>query len=179
MKKKNLIPIIIIAVILLVFVYCKFGLKIGSRHFDTYEEYTANAPVRGERIGLPEGAEDAEFFYKNSGIGYSSMYAFTLKGNNYQQFINGLVREHNLDVDEAASHGYSRWYGMTVAESLTIDYELDRFPVNLPFDEVIHDDIKNYEIILYSPMGTGTSGSGIVANPNTGRIVVYCQGSIR
>ena len=48
----------------------------------------------------------------------------------------------------------------------------DSFPLNLNYDKVISDDIGSYYIILLSPMYTGTSSSALVANPDTGRIVV-------
>ena len=68
---------------------------------------------------------------------------------------------------------------MKVSDAANIDYELNRFPVHLPFDKVIDDNINDYVIIVYSPVGTGTSGCGIIANPDTGRIVVYSEGHIR
>lgn len=74
---------------------------------------------------------------------------------------------------------YPKWFLMKVGDAHDPDYSLDDFPVHLAFDKVGAGDIRDYVIIQYSPVGTGTSGHGLVANPDTGRIVIYREGHIR
>ena len=68
---------------------------------------------------------------------------------------------------------------MKVQDACSTEYELDDFPIHLAYDKVIDDDINDYDIILYNPVGTGSVGYGLVANPDTGRIVVFNVGNIR
>ena len=161
MRSKKPILIVIVAVILLGILYVKFGMKLGSKHFKTYEEFRSYAFTRTD-VGMPEGAEDAQFYFTNSLSEYCSIYAFTLKGNDYNKFINGKAVRKNTE-----------WYGKSVSEALASGSELSG---NIPFNEVISDSIYNYEFIEYTPMGSGKHGAGIAVNPNTGRIVVFTQG---
>ena len=161
MRSRKPILIVIVAVILLGILYVKFGMKLGSKHFKTYEEFRSYAFTRTD-IGLPEGAEDPEFFFTNSLSEYCSIYAFTLKGNDYKKFMNAQAVRKNTE-----------WYGKSVSEALAADSELSG---SIPFNEVINDSIYNYEFIEYSPIGAGKHGSGMAVNPNTGRVVVFTQG---
>ena len=161
MRSRKPILIVIVAVILLGILYVKFGMKLGSKHFKTYEEFRSYAFTRTD-IGLPEGAEDPEFYFTNSLSEYCSIYAFTLKGNDYKKFMNTQAVRKNTE-----------WYGKSVSEALAADSELSG---SIPFNEVINDSIYNYEFIEYSPMGAGKHGSGMAVNPNTGRVVVFTQG---
>ena len=161
MRSKKPILIVIVAVILLGILYVKFGMKLGSKHFKTYEDFRSYAFTRTD-VGMPEGAEDAQFYFTNSLSEYCSIYAFTLKGNDYNKFINGKAVRKNTE-----------WYGKSVSEALASGSELSG---NIPFNEVISDSIYNYEFIEYTPMGSGKHGAGIAVNPNTGRIVVFTQG---
>lgn len=161
MRSRKPILIVIVAVILLGILYVKFGMKLGSKHFKTYEEFRSYAFTRTD-IGLPEGAEDPEFYFKNELSDYCSIYAFTLKGNDYKKFMNAQAVRKDTE-----------WYGKSVSEALAADSELS---VSIPFNEVINDSIYNYEFIEYSPMDAGKHGSGMAVNPNTGRVVVFTQG---
>ena len=161
MRNKKPIFIVIVAVILLGILYVKFGMKLGSKHFKTYEEFKSYAFTRTD-IGLPEGAEDPEFYFTNELSDYCSIYAFTLKGNDYKKFISAQAVRKNTE-----------WYGKSVSEVLAADSELSG---SIPFNEVINDSIYNFEFIEYSPIGAGKHGSGIAVNPNTGRVVVFTQG---
>ena len=161
MRSKKPIIIVIVAVILLGALYAKFGMKLGSKHFKSYEEFRSYAYTRTD-VGLPEDAKDAEFYFTNSLSEYCSIYAFTLKGNDYKNFMN----RQSVRKD-------TEWYGKSVSEALASGSELSN---NIPFNEVINDNIYNYEFIEYSPMGSGKHGSGMAVNPNTGRIVVFTQG---
>lgn len=161
MRSKKPILIVIAAVILLGVLYAKFGMKLGSKHFKTYQEFRSYAYTRTD-VGMPEGAEDPEFYFTNSLSEYCSIYAFTLKDNDYKEFMNRQAVRKDTE-----------WYGKNVSEALADDSELSD---NIPFNEVINDSIYNYEFIEYTPMGSGKHGAGIAVNPNTGRVVVFTQG---
>ena len=126
-------------------------------------------------VNIPENAKDQRFYYKNAGIGRFFICAFTLDKHEYNEFINPLIQEYKSKGEDY----YPKWFLMKVRDAHDPDYSLDDFPVHLAFDKVINDNIKDYEIIQYSPVGTGTSGFGLVANPATGRIVMYREGHIR
>lgn len=161
MRSKKTILIVIVAVILIGVLYAKFGMKLGSKHFNTYADFRSYAYTRTD-VGMPEGAEDAKFYFTNSLSEYCSIYAFTLNGNDYKTFINGKAAYKNTE-----------YYGMSVSEALASESEISK---NIPFNEVINDSINNYEFIEYSPMGSGKHGGGMAVNPNTGRVVVFTQG---
>ena len=105
MRSKKPILIVIVAVILLGALYAKFGMKLGSKHFKSYEEFRSYAYTRTD-VGLPEGAEDAEFYFTNSLSEYCSIYAFTLKGNDYKNFMNRQSKQYlTPDNESVNSHG--------------------------------------------------------------------------
>ena len=181
MNKKILIPAIAAATVILIVLFGRFVLKIGTWKYDSFYELNSAHPVK-IKVSIPAGATDHKALYKGTGIGYSSFYAFTLSQDEYQKFVKDIYKEYDIGDDPDGSnpgHGYAKWYLMKVRDAANIGDELDRFPVYLPFDKVIDDDINDYDIIVYSPVDTGTSGCGIVGNPNTGRIVVYGEGHIR
>ena len=182
LQKKTLIIIsFVVFLIAVIAFYARFGLKVGIWKYDSFAQLNSAHPVR-IRVDIPAGATDQRALYKGTGIGYSSFYAFTLNDNQYQQFIKDMYDEYDIGFNPGGSnpgHGYAEWYLMNVGDAANIDYELNRFPVHLPFDKVIDDNINDYVIIVYSPVDTGTSGWGIIANPDTGRIVVYSEGHIR
>lgn len=182
--RKKIIKTAIILVLLPVVLYFtgRYWFKLGDWQYDTYEEFNEKS-YNGFELDIPEGATDQKFFYRNAGLGKYSVYAFTLEKDSYDRFIGTLVEKYKLEGDPSSElnnkYGYPAWYMMKVKDATDLEYELDEFPVNLHFENVIDDDIRDYDIIVYSPMGTGTSGRAITANPDTGRIVVYSQGNIR
>ena len=182
--RKKIIKTAIILVLLPVVLYFtgRYWFKLGGWQYDTYEEFNEKS-YNGFKLDIPEGATDQKFFYRNAGFGRYSVYAFTLEKDSYDRFIGTLVEKYKLEGDPSSElnnkYGYPAWYMMKVKDATDLEYELDEFPVNLHFENVIDDDIRDYDIIVYSPMGTGTSGRAITANPDTGRIVVYSQGNIR
>ena len=150
MKKKTLIAIIVVASLLVLFVlFCRFGLKIGNWQFDSYKEFSKYSHSRFQ-IGIPDGATDQKFFYRNILIGRYSIYAFTLEKESYDAFIDSLVTEYRLEGDpndeSSKEYGYPKWYKMKVRDAANIEYELDRFPTHLLFEKVIDDDINDFYI---------------------------------
>ena len=183
MKKKTLIAIIVVVSLLVLFVlFCRFGLKIGNWQYDSYNEFSKNSYSRFS-IVIPDGATDQRFFYRNILLSRYSICAFTLDKDSYDAYMDELVKEYRLEGDAEDElfnkYSYPKWYKMKVRDAANIDYELDRFPTHLLFEKVIDDDINDYDIIVYDPVGTGTFECGIVAKPDTGRVVVYSKGNVR
>jgi hypothetical protein len=67
---------------------------------------------------------------------------------------------------------YSEYYLKKTGEVQYPGSYGDSFPLDLNYDKVIDDNIGSYYIILFTPMYSGSSSSALVANPDTGRIVV-------
>lgn len=181
MSKKIKIPLIIILAIAGLFLLGRFGLKLGSRQYDSYEKFRENAYLRFS-VDIPAGASDQRFFTNNIGIGKYSLYAFTLDKEEYDKLISSLVAKYDLECDpedDNAKYGSARFYMKKVSEVQNPDSYGDSFPINLKFDKVIDDDINSYDVIYFYPMYTGSSTCGLVANPDTGRIVVMNKGNIK
>ena len=180
-KKPNIIVIILLSIVG-IFLFGRFGLKIGNWEYDNFAEFKRNAYTRFV-VDIPEGATDQKFFCRNTLFGEYSIYAFTPDKASYDKIINQYVREYNLTANPADDsnkyNSYASYYRMKVRDAHDPHNEPFDFPVDFHFEKVIKDDIRNYDIILYSPVGTGTSGYGLVVNPNTRRMVVYSEGNIR
>lgn len=84
-------------------------------------------------------------------------------------------------LERASKHkfGFACAYGADVEDFVDVEYSLGEFPIGLPFDEVISDDISDYTILNYRPMGTGSVEDGILVNQETHRFVIYYAGQIR
>ncbi len=181
-KKRAFIPTIIILCFAVAILFGRIVLKIGSWQYDSYDAFSEDAFIRFS-VDIPKDAEDCRYFYQNLGIGKRSLYAFSLNENDYRKLVEELAAEYNLKKEPSdekeAAYGYSKWYLMKVQDACSTEYELDDFPIHLAYDKVIDDDINDYDIILYNPVGTGSVGYGLVANPDTGRIVVFNAGNIR
>ena len=181
MNKKILIPLIIIVILACFILLFRFGFKVGDWQYDSFSEFEKDAYIR-IKADIPAGAVNQKFFYSNYLIGRRSIYAFTLDKESYDEFIGSLVKRYELEgnpSDESNNNSYSEWYLKKVSEAVNPQDPIYSFPTTLKFDKVIDDDINDYSIILFDSVGTGTSGGGIVANPNTGRIVVFNIGNVR
>lgn len=181
MKKKHLIPLIIILSLAAVVLLGRFGLKLGTWEYDTFEEFKANAYLRFT-VDIPAGATDQKFYYKNIGIGKRSLYAFTLDETGYNKLIQSMVVKYNLKCDpedDNAKYGYALYYMKKVSDVQNPDDPVNDFTLNLDYGKVTYGDISNYDIIVYSPMYSGTNSYGMIADPVTRRIVVFNIGNIR
>ena len=176
MSKEKKIPLIIILVAAGLFLLGRFGLKLGSWEFDSYEKFRKTAYVRFS-VDIPEGAADQKFFCNNSGVRRYSLYAFTLDKDGYDKLIRSMVEKYHVESNPESA--YAQYYLKKAGEVYNPNSVADSFPINLRYDKVINDDISSYTIILYSPMHSGSSCSAMVANPVTGRIVVMNRGNIR
>lgn len=181
MRKKILIPVIIILALAAVFLLGRFGMKLGTWQYDSYEEFKDNANLRFT-VEIPAGATDQKFYYKNIGIGKRSLYAFTLNEAEYNKLIRSMVNKYDLECDpedDNAKYGYAFYYMKKVNDVQHPDDPLGNFPMELDYGKVTYGDIGNYDIIIYSPMYSGTNSYGMIADPGTGRIVVYNADNIR
>lgn len=85
-----------------------------------------------------------------------------------------------LKRSSAHKRGFANGYGAAVEDYLDEkEVGLMKFPINLPFDEVISDDIREYTILYYSPTGSGTQGECVLVNQETKRFVIYHTGALR
>ena len=182
LKKVLKVSLISIAGLVAIILFGRFVLKLGSWQYDSFEAFKKDAFLRFV-VDIPEGATDQTFFYENIGVGKNSLYAFTLDDEAYEDFISDLEAEYdlkNVNGDEnAQKYGYPKWYGMKVKDAHDDEYILDDFPIYLDFDKVTDGDVSEYEIIVYSPVGTGSVGYGVIADPATGRVVVFNKGNIK
>lgn len=181
MNKKIAIPLIIVLALAGTFLFGRFVLRLGGWEYDSYEDFKKNAYLK-LTVDIPAGATDQKFYYKNVGLGERSLYAFTLNSTDYNKFIRSMEIEHNLicDPEDYAKYGcYAEYYMKKVKDIQYPDDPIDSFPMNLDYDKVVSGDISNYDVIIYSPMYSGSTSWGMIANPGTGRIVVFSIGNIK
>ena len=165
MSKKTLIPLIIVLAVAGAFLIGRFGLKLGSWEYNSYGEFISNSSPLRLSVSIPEGASDQRFYCNNTLIGKYSLYAFTVDKAEYDQFIRSVILNYGNGV-------YSEYYLKKTGEVQNPGSYGDSFPLDLDYDKVISDNIGSYYIILFDPMHSGSSSSALVANPDTGRIVV-------
>lgn len=75
--------------------------------------------------------------------------------------------------------GFTHGYGANAEDFLDLEYTLAEFPIGLPFEKVIPDDVRSYTILYYHPSGTGSLDYGILVNEAEHRFVVYNAGTIK
>lgn len=169
--------VIVLIVILALGCFIHFVLGIGSWHGKSFEDYRARAYKGGSYslTELPSGAQDFKFQCQRYGIAAYSYAAFTLNGEDYEDFlsmVSSLGKTSNLDgLDFAGKKVYE-----------TMD-SYDNYGTYIGFpkkkcDYVIDDDIKDYTVLYYdSYHGAGSHINAIVTNPDTGRVVIINGGS--
>ncbi len=181
LKKLLVIVLVIAALIGGMFLFGRYVLNIGEREYDNFEDFKEEAIIK-LFVDVPQNAYECEFYTNNIYIAKTSIYAFSLAGNDYDEFLEGIIEEYHLEEEESEENvgtkSYRKWY-LTKVKDANDSYSLDNFPTNLKFNKVIDDDIEDYDIILYSPQGTGSSSYGLVVNPTTGRVVIYNFASVK
>ncbi len=83
-----------------------------------------------------------------------------------------------LDISRI-DKGFANAYGASVSEFVDLEYSLGNFPISMPFDKVIPDEVETYTILYYRPKDTGTRAEGILVNEATRRFVVFYLGAAR
>lgn len=127
-------------------------------------------------FAVPEDAADQRYVIYRTTFSKTYLYSFVLDADALEAYITTLTTEHSVGkTEDDMQYGYGRWYGKKVADCCDPSYPADNFPVSLPFAEVTEEAIEDYEVVLYSPSGTGSRSSAVVADRNTGRIVVYTR----
>lgn len=156
-------------------------MGIGVWKGKTYEAYLKRTSATKFHFDLPEEAEDFKFRSENWGLAAKSVMAFTLHGQEYDEFIEDISEKYHDGkivgyLDDKRELNYE---GMKVSETIDNYDRYDNyigFPTN-GFKYVIDDNIMDYTIIYYDYyFGTDHITDTIVTNPETGRIVFYSFG---
>ena len=162
---------------LLIHVVMGLGIWKGK----SYETYLHRTSYKLYCDDLPEGAEDFRYRSENFGLAASCAMAFTLHGQEYDDFIKYISEKYH--DGKIVGYLYKReldYTGMKVSETINNYDDYDNyigFPTNR-FKYVIDDDIMDYTIIYYDYyLGIDEITETIVTNPETGRIVFYSFGS--
>ncbi len=94
---------------------------------------------------------------------------------------NCAFMDYKEILERASKHkyGFENAYGADVEDFIDLEYELDNFPIGLPYEKVISDDIKDYTLLIYYPSGCGSVTEGIAVNEETHRFVVFYGGTIK
>lgn len=165
-KKKILWCVLIpIAVVLGLAIFA--FIKLGVKNYTTQEQFrNAGGAILFE---IPENASGCRYAAYRSTGSKAYFYSFELDKDPFEKYI-----ADNRPADEG-----EWWYGRKVKDCNDPEYGFDDFPAGLPFESVTDDPIENYEVISYSPLGIGTRSYGMVADPDTYRIVVYEFKTIR
>ncbi|MCR5209689.1 MAG: hypothetical protein K6C99_05730 [Lachnospiraceae bacterium] len=165
-KKKSKYTVIII---LLFIVLLPVGLRLylknkyhwGEWQYDSWDEFR-NEAYFGIDYYMPEDSKDQKFYYSSDMLTSRSIYAFTLEKESYDDYIALYFAKGSED-----------WYLKRV-EDVRDPYDNSYIlPVYAPFEKVIDDDIRDYQVLDYYPIGAGHSTHCLLANPVTGRIVAY------
>lgn len=167
MQKKKILSAIGIAaaiavgfIILIFFVFFYTNTKI----YETQAQYKEAGGILLD--ALPEQASDCRYAIMRTALSRTDCYSFSLDEATFAAFI-----------EACAAKADNAWFGRTVqdynADAST--FEADRIPVSLPVSAVTDSSVPlaEYTIIGYSPMGTGSRTSGLLADAEHCRIVVF------
>ena len=152
-----------------------YGMGLGFWKGKNYDEYL-NRTVQAVNMlqTLPENAQDFRFRCNSLGMGATSVVAFTLSGEDYENFISTFQRKYNAQEDP------NGFIGKRVSETLDIHNDYDEY-VGFPkssFSYVIDDNIEDYTIVYYSEYrGAGARIKAIAYRQDTGRVVLYGHGN--
>lgn len=169
MKKSK--PLVITAVLLLCIAL--LGWRSRPRIYTSAADYSA---ANGKMMySLPEQAENCRFLIQKHLIGKFYIYGFSLSAADADAYTASLVREYKLDsTDENdQKYGYAHWYGKTAAECAESEYELEQFPIHMPFFRITDRDIASAKILVYLPYNTGSRCSGILRFPDSGEFICF------
>lgn len=152
-----------------------YGMGLGFWKGKNYDEYL-NRTVQAVNMlqEFPEGAQDFRFRCNSLGMGATSVVAFTLLGEDYENFISTFQGKYNAQEDP------NGFVGKRVSETLDAHNEYGEY-IGFPkssFKHVIDDDIEDYTIVYYSEYrGAGARIKAIAYRQDTGRVVLYSHGN--
>ena len=153
MRKKKILPIICIsALIAVMLVFFCTDTKI----YETQAQYKEAGGIIPYEI--PEGASDCRYAIYRSALSKAYLYSFVPDAEYLETFP--------VQTD-------AEWYGRQVQDYNAGAHEFNRIPLSLPFSSVTDTPIEAYGIIAYNPAGTGTRSYGVLADTESGRIVVF------
>ncbi|MBR3104327.1 MAG: hypothetical protein IKH46_10960 [Lachnospiraceae bacterium] len=177
MKSGKGLKVLIVFAVMIIGAYSllHYGMGLGfwkGKSFDTYQKRTVQAVNMLQ--ALPENAQDFRFRCNSLGMGATSVVAFTLSGEDYENFISTFQGKYNAQEDP------NGFVGKRVSETLDAHNEYGEY-VGFPkssFKQVIDDEIGDYTIVYYSEYrGAGARIKAIAYRQDTGRVVLYSHGN--
>ncbi|MBO4591349.1 MAG: hypothetical protein J5684_02160 [Eubacterium sp.] len=161
--------------IIMIYLVVHLGFGFGTFKGRSYEMYKKRAHNVFYHEELPDSIERFKYRYQFYGLGMTSAAAFTLHGQDYDDFVASLEKKGNGKVIGYTDTDYD-YTGLKVAETMN-NYDNYNKYFGFPkegLDYVIDDDISNYTILYYESIyGSHNSIKGIAANQDTGRILIY------
>ena len=152
-----------------------YGMGLGFWKGKNYDEYL-NRTVQAVNMlqEFPKEAHDFRFRCNSLGMGATSVVAFTLSGEDYENFISTFQGKYNAQEDP------NGFVGKRVSETMDAHNEYGEY-VGFPkssFKYVIDDEIGDYTIVYYSEYrGAGARIKAIAYRQDTGRVVLYSHGN--
>ena len=169
---RNVKIFVIALIVMLGWFALHFGGELGTWKGTSYESYLKRAYAACFWGELPDTAGDFKFYCENYGIFAYSMASFSLNGSEYDDFVASFAEMHMDDELD--------FVGKNVSETLDY-YDSYGHYIGFPksqFEKVIDDKIEDYTIIYYdSDRSTKIRIYAVVANVETGKIVIYTGGS--
>lgn len=178
-KVKNLLIAcsIIFGIILVFWLFFHIFLGFGNfkgRSYDSYQKRATSSTCFYKDI--PAQAEDFRYEINNLGLGEDAAIAFTLHGQEYNEFIKNVADNYHGEINAYTYNKKLDYTGLKVSETTNIynDYnDYIGFPTT-KFDYVIDDNIMDYTILYYDYYkGSDIETKTIATNLETGRIVIY------
>lgn len=187
-KVKNLLIAcsIIFGIILVFWLFFHVFMGFGTFKGKTYKSYIKRSQAKFYHNSIPQDAEDFRFESHNYGLVAFSAVGFTLHGQEYDDFVNGITQNMHGKVVGYLEMGKELDYtGLKVSETVN-NYDRYQNYIGFPtkahddviFDYVTDDNIMDYTILYYDFYeGAGERLNTIATNPATGRIIIYDYGS--
>ena len=153
-------------------------MNLGTFRGTSHEGFEKHAMGRFYFFDLPDNAEDYRFICHNYGLGANYAEAFTLNAADFQDFVEEVNKKDPGSV--VGYHDELDYAGMKVSETAGYYDNYGKY-IGFPADwieYVIDDDINDYTILYYDAyQGAGSHKNAILANAETGRIVIWGYGS--
>ena len=151
----------IVAVIILAGILVP-NTKLSGKHYDDLESFLADGGTFNSEDEPPQTVQDNFYLRKTLGVRIA-LRSYYVPEEMFEEYL----------AKEIAKHSQSKWAGRHAEDCCDPEYELDDFPMDLPFDEIIDDYIGDYTVIAYSPKNTGSTANGLLFNDVTHRFVYF------
>ena len=164
-----------ILLIFIIFIHYSIGIGIWKGHTPKiYEKATTHS---NGYISLPPNPKDLKVYGENWLKGAHSAAAFSLHGDDYDEFITAIEKRFKIHIDEA-SRSENDFTGKTVDKLIDYYNDDEKYlglrPNSTDIKYVLYDDIRNYTVLYY--YFTKNETHLIATNPNTGRFIIYNGG---